>query len=172
MNLETFRLKLQQMLDDFSEYVESIGVNRQNIAADHVSYRCASNSEYEAIRSLFEFDSAFLYQSIIGKRRIAYIGLHEPLQTYFGDIHYLELSDQKVDNSQVSHCDHIELNPKNITFEELQKIFRDIGITLDENVNLNRTTFEFYTPSKFKVILNREPLVDKIYRDELILSRK
>ncbi|MFA6018455.1 MAG: VOC family protein [Patescibacteria group bacterium] len=78
--------------------------------ADHICYKCADSTEFEAIRKMFEFESAFIYQSIVSKRRIALIKFLVPIKTALGSIDLLELSDQKPDNSQTSGFDHIEMN--------------------------------------------------------------
>jgi predicted metalloenzyme YecM len=75
--------------------------------ADHICYKCESGASFEAIRTLFEDESEFIYQSIISQRRIAYIRFKNEVATALGSIRFLELSDQKPDNSQKEGFDHI-----------------------------------------------------------------
>jgi predicted metalloenzyme YecM len=63
--------------------------------ADHLCFKCGSSEEFEHLRGLFEGQCAFIYQSIISKRRIAIVKFLSPMTTVLGDIWYLELPDSK-----------------------------------------------------------------------------
>lgn len=80
-------------------------------APDHFCYRCRDGGEYEAIRARFEERSRFIYQSIISGRRIAVIGLADPVSTPLGDLRVLELSDRKPSGEDRSGYDHVEIYP-------------------------------------------------------------
>lgn len=89
------------------------------VGADHICYKCGSSDAFEAIRSLFEGESVFLYQSIISGHRIAYIKLTRGLPTALGPILFLELSDQKPDGSQWEGFDHVEVYPVSCSYDEM-----------------------------------------------------
>lgn len=107
--------KLQDYANDFSKYCKSKKIRTKGVKLDHICYKCESKEEYETLRSFFEIEDKFVYQSIISKRRISIIGFKKHIKSIFGDIKYLELSDQKPDKSQKSKVDHIEPIPDGIT---------------------------------------------------------
>lgn len=140
-----------------------------NIArADHICYKCSSSNVFETMRMMFEFRSAYIYQSIISKRRIAYIKIPRSLSTSLGDINFLELSDQKLDGSQTDRFDHIELYPIGISYEELvQKIVRG-GEVAEKVERPHHTTHDVKLDTGFLVRFEPDALVDKIKREEMI----
>jgi predicted metalloenzyme YecM len=138
------------------------------ISADHIGLKCSSTELYEKQRLLFEFNSRFVYQSIISKRRISIIGLMEGLPTVAGNLNFLELSDQKPDGTQKDIVDHLEIVPTSISYEVLVSIIREKGYTLKETIKPHHSTYDVVLPSGFVVKLSREMLVDKIKRDELL----
>lgn len=138
------------------------------VTADHIGLKCSSTEQYEMRRKVFEFDSRFMYQSIISKRRISIIGLSEGLSTMVGNLNYLELSDQKPDGTQKDVVDHLEIVPTSISYEELVSIITEKGYTLKETIKPHHSTYDVILPSGFVVKLSREMLVDKIKRDELL----
>lgn len=135
--------------------------------ADHICYKCSSAEEFEQLRALFEQQSTFIYQSIISQRRIAVIKFLHPLSTAWGEIWYLELSDQKPDGSQASGFDHIELYPAVGSVEELVASLEQQGVVLEKTVRPHHTTFDLTIGEGFKLRLEPEPLVEKIQRDEM-----
>lgn len=136
-------------------------------AADHLCYKCASAEEFEALRTLFESESAYLYQSIISRRRIAVIKFLVPVTTALGDIWFLELSDQKPDGSQVSEFDHVEIYPTAGTAESLAAALEAKGTTFEKVFRPHHTTFDAVIGGTFKVRLEPEPLIAKIAAEEL-----
>jgi predicted metalloenzyme YecM len=134
--------------------------------ADHVCFKCASSGEYEAIRRLFEPESVFVYQSIISKRRIAVIKFLRPLASVLGDIWFLELSDQKPDQSQVSGFDHVEIYPRQGSVERLATQLEATGVRFEKVVRPHHTTFDADIGEGFRVRLEEERLVEKISREE------
>lgn len=138
------------------------------VSADHIGLKCSSAEIYEKQRLVFEFNSRFVYQSIISKRRISIIGLLEGLPTVVGDLNFLELSDQKPDGTQKDVVDHLEIVPTSISYEELVSIITEKGYMLKETIKPHHSTYDVILPSGFVVKLSREMLVDKIKRDELL----
>ena len=138
------------------------------VVVDHIGLKCSSKEKYEALRSVFEGASRFIYQSIISSRRIAIIGLIETVPTEIGDLKYLELSDQKVDGSQGDGFDHIEIVPTTILYEELIEMLTEKGLQLKEAVRIHHTTHDIKLPSGFIIRLSREMLLEKIKREEVV----
>lgn len=136
--------------------------------ADHICFKCASSQEFEQMRAMFEGSSTFIYQSIISKRRIAIVKFAEPLKTKLGDIWFLELSDQKPDNSQTSGFDHIEIYPTNGSIDDLAADLAATGVTLEKIVRPHHTTYDGFIEGTFKIRLEAEALVDKIKAMEMV----
>jgi predicted metalloenzyme YecM len=135
--------------------------------ADHIGYKCVSSQEFEHIRHLFERPDVFIYQSFISGRRVAIIKLPSAIQTYFNDISYLELSDQKPDGSQESGFDHIEIYPAFSTVGDTIKLIEQSGIRFTPSGHAHHNTFDILLENGFKVRLEPEPLIKKIIRDEM-----
>jgi predicted metalloenzyme YecM len=171
MNKIQFRKILQDYLDELSTFCVENRILIKGVSLDHVCYKCSSNEEYENIRRMFEYEDIFVYQSIISKRRIAYIGLGESLQSIFGAVNYLELSDQKPDNSQESKCDHVEPLPININYKEMVELFEKHSLKTEISNKPHHQTYDIILPCGVKLKLSRCPLIDKIYEDELKIIR-
>lgn len=137
------------------------------VKADHIGLKCSTTEKYENQRRLFESDSIFIYQSVISKRRISIIGLNGGVKTIVGELRYVELSDQKPDNSQKDCVDHLEIVPVGISYEELVSDLQMNGVVVKEIIRPHHTTYDVVLPSGFIVKLSREMLVDKIKREEM-----
>lgn len=170
MTKDDFIAGLQNYLDAFGEFCTSRNIVLDNISLDHVCYKCESREEYEILRGLFELDDRFVYQSVISKRRIAYIGFVKPLTSVCGDVYYLELSDQKPDKSQVQGCDHIEPIPNGISYEEMLTRFSLPDLVVSESIKPHHVTHDIKLPNGVKLKLSEGRLVDKIYKDELVIK--
>lgn len=135
--------------------------------ADHICFKCGSSSSFEAIRSMFEKDSAFVYQSIISKRRIAIIKLPQGIETLLGEIVYLELSDQKPDGSQKDGFDHIEVYPLTLTYldmiEELRRKERIVEV-----IRPHHSTHDIEIGKGFLFRCTEGPLIEKIKKEEML----
>lgn len=158
--------KTGEILQEFNAFCVHHGLIGK-VQADHIGLRCSSRELFEYQRSLFEHDSTFMYQSIISKRRIAIIGLRNGLETIVGPLNYLELSDQKPDNSQQDRIDHLEIVPTTITYEELVAMLQDNGVDLKEVVRPHHTTYDIVLPSGFMVKLSQQMLLEKIKQEEM-----
>lgn len=136
------------------------------VKADHICIKCSTTEIFEKRREGYEFNSTFVYQSIISNRRISIIGLKDPIQTSIGDIKYLELSDQKEDRSQIDRIDHIEIVPTTISYDELVTLIKQKS-EVKETVRPHHTTHDIVLPSGFTIRLSKEMLIDKIKREEM-----
>lgn len=135
--------------------------------ADHICYKCGSTERFEAIRATLETESVFVYQSIISGRRIAIIRFREPVKTALGDIHVLELSDQKPDNSQVDGFDHIEIYPTHGSTDDLVDYLRGEHVVIDTVSRPHHTTHDTVLEIGFIVRVEDEPLLEKIRKSEM-----
>jgi predicted metalloenzyme YecM len=135
--------------------------------ADHICYKCGSAQSFEKIRALFESESAYIYQSIISKRRIAVIRFAQGIETTLGVINFLELSDQKPDGSQHEGFDHIEVYPTGISYEEMVKrLAATERVILEERPH--HTTHDVDMGEGFKFRCTRGLLVEKIKATEMV----
>ena len=150
-------------LNSFCEEHGLVGL----VQADHICIRCSSNDIYEKRRRDMEKESRFVYQSMIAGRRISVIGLADHLVTSIGDIRYLELADQKPDNSQIDRIDHIEIVPTTVSYTEVVARLTKDGVEMKETVRPHHTTHDITLPSGFSIRLSSEPLVEKIKREEM-----
>ena len=162
--------KLQNYLDEFGKFCSENSISINGIDIDHICYKCSSKEEYEMIRSFFEYDDIFIYQSIISKRRISIIRFLEPLNSICGDVHCLELSDQKPDGSQGSKVDHIEPVSKTISYEEMLARFSKLNLPVEENIKPHDSTHDMVLPNGIKLKFNNEPLISKIYKEEMTVK--
>lgn len=147
---------------------------------DHVGYKCSSHSEYKKIRGLFMSQqhhfAVWTYESYISNRKISYVRFKNPVTiiTMHGEIqiNYLEIQDQKPDNSQISGIDHVEILPKGkitqeLLIEKLQLFQYNVKLGGKEH----HVTYDFEIPylnnKNLLVKIPKEPLVEKIKRDEM-----
>lgn len=169
---QEFLGKLQDYLNRIDKYFESKNIYLpEHIFIDHICYKCSSKEEFEMIRSWFEFEDSFIYQAIISKRRIATICFKDMLKSKISLVCYLELSDQKPDNSQITKVDHIEITSNEFSCDELQQYFKDLGFDVKIDSKPHHTTYNFTTPDGLEIKLCNERLVDKIAREEIIKLR-
>lgn len=117
------------------------------VKTDHIGLKCSSKEVYELQRSFFEFESKFMYQSIISKRRISIVGLTQGLETSVGPLNYVELSDQKPDGSQKDVIDHLEVVPLTMSYEELINYVKSKKVTLKETIKPHHTTYDIILSS-------------------------
>ncbi len=162
--IENFLLESQEITEVFNKFI--LDNNLQEIVvADHICYKCGSNESFEDWRKVFETNSKSIYQAVISKRRIAIITFRDPIKSIAGEINYLELSDQKIDNSQVEGFDHIEFFPKNKNIDEVLKIFEEKNISYEKDVKPHITQY-IINVGEYNFRLAKEKVVDKIKREE------
>ena len=164
--LEDFYEEVKPLVSSFALFMEKYGL--KDIAKpDHLCYKCVSQEEYEQMKPLFDFESDYVYQSIISERRIAIVRLKKSIDTPFGPLGFLELSDQKKDGSQKSGFDHIEIYPVKGTYLELIQKIENQGAEIKKVVRPHHTTHDIEIESGFLIRLEEEPLEDKIKREEM-----
>jgi predicted metalloenzyme YecM len=164
--LETFIAQSGEIISSFNQFISTNNL-QDLVVADHICYKCGSKESFEEWRKMFEWDAKNIFQSIISKRRIAIVTFKEPILTAAGPIKYLELSDQKPDNSQMESFDHIEIISKNGNFDEMKNKILEKGIKLEINAKPHHTTYDLEI-GKFSTKLSQEFLVDKIKKEEFI----
>jgi len=162
--VEAFIRATEPCVNEFNRWAHNL---RFAAVADHLGYKCVSSHEFEHIRHLFERADSFMYQSFISGRRVAIIKLPFAVHTYFGDIWYLELSDQKPDGSQYGRFDHIEIYPAFFTMENMVELVKRNGIYFTPSNHAHHNTFDVLLEHGLKVRLEPEPLIKKIIRDEM-----
>lgn len=166
ITLEEFTKQAQEKIQFFNEWALKNQLSGK-IIPDHFGYKCSSSEEFEQMRKLLEHESAFIYQSIISKRRIAIIKLINPLETNYGPLFFLELSDQKPDNSQRSGFDHLEFFPKTGSEQDLIKYLEGKNIQVKKVERPHHTTHDISLGESFIVRIEACSLIEKIVRQEV-----
>ncbi|XKT75337.1 MAG: VOC family protein [Patescibacteria group bacterium UBA2103] len=164
--LEHFYKDAEELISVFDAFVEQSNVKDMALP-DHICFKCGDTETFENIRSLLEKDAAFLHQANISGRRIAMVKLTKPFVTSLGEITVLELSDQKQNNSQTTTFDHIEIYPKDISFDVLVKKIEASGAPLRKVERPHHTTYDIQIGDTYNVKLTEEPIFEKIKRDEM-----
>jgi len=167
-DLEDFHYLARQFIHAFNAFVRPCQL--KGLAwADHICYKCDSARTFEEMRALFESEkvSEFIYQSNIAGRRIACVQLRMAIRTALGPIRLLELSDKKPRKEERSHFDHIEVYPKGISYASMVNRVEKAGIILKKDARPHHTTLDALIDAHFKLRLTREPLMNKIIRDEI-----
>lgn len=121
---------------------------------------------FERIRKLFECASKYIYQSIISNRKIAIVRFEEGISTTLGMINYLELSDQKPDNSQKEGFDHIEAYPKEWSYEDMVHQFEKTETAIKVE-RPHHTTHDIDIGEGFLFRCTQGPLIEKIKSVEM-----
>jgi predicted metalloenzyme YecM len=164
--IEDFTNGIQPYIDNINTFAEKHQLTNA-AKVDHFGYKCASTESFERMRSMFEQQSEFIYQSIISARRIAYIKLTQPIPTALGDISFIELQDQKPDGSQKEKYDHVEVYPVGQSYDQM---VHAIG-TLDTVIEVKRphhSTHNIDLGDGFSFSCTHGPLLDKIKETEML----
>jgi predicted metalloenzyme YecM len=132
--------------------------------ADHLCYKCGSTDSFDIICSFLEQENELVDESFISDRRIAYIKLTQGIKSFIGDINFIEVADQKPDNSQREGFDHVEAFPLKQSYESMLNEF--IGSEeVIEKVGPHHTTHEISLGGGFAFVCTQEPHIDKILRE-------
>ncbi len=166
MTLEEFTKQVQKKIQIFNDWALENQLFGK-ITPDHFGYKCSSSEEFEQMRKLLEHNSAFIYQSIISKRRIAIIKLKDPIKTNFGHLFFFELSDQKPDGSQRSGFDHLEFFPKDGSEQDLIKYLEIKNIQIKKVERPHHTTHDIALSDNFIVRIESRSLIEKIIGEEI-----
>lgn len=110
-------VRARPLLTSFREWAQAHLelTNHVRPYVDHFSYKCREVREYDELRGRFEeytdgwSGCRFFHQTIISGRRVAVIGLVDPIETPFGPLKYLELSEPKPMSADRGGFDHIEI---------------------------------------------------------------
>ena len=167
--IDEFHRGAQGIVATFNTFAQANGLQGK-AKADHICYKCVSHATFERLRTMFESSSAFVYQSLISQRRIAYVKLTIPIETDLGPIYFVELSDQKPDNSQSNAFDHVEIFPSDGDYEALIEDLSDQGVELMKVERPHHTSYDIALPNGFEIKVAIEPLVQKITREEMNIS--
>ncbi len=164
--IDEFYLQSQKYVDLFNVFAkkhELIGLTK----ADHICYKCGSPTSFESLRTIFENNSEYIYQSLISKRRISIIKLKQSISTLLGEIHFVELSDQKPDQSQSDGFDHIEVYGTSISYDELVTTLAKTEKVIKVQ-RPHHTTHDVKINEHFLFRCTQEPLITKIKHEEMI----
>ena len=134
---------------------------------DHIGYKCDSARSFEDRRRSLEAQSEYFHQAFISGRRIAYLRLRRGLGTQLGMVNFVELADQKPDGSQTDGFDHAEIYPLLGTYDELVAKLERAGERVHKVERPHHTTHDITLPSGFLIRLCKEPLIEKIKREEM-----
>ncbi len=137
------------------------------LRADHIGFKCASTESFERRKAFFEFNSRWMYQSIISGRRIAIVGLAQCIETYLGPVNILELSDVKLKNPTREGFDHLEAYPVSFSYGSTILELQNSGMEIKRVVRPHHTTHDINIDGSFILRLTEEPLLQKIKRTEM-----
>ena len=165
MSIEEFYKGAGSYIAQFNAFAEKhalVGIT----GADHLCYKCGSVESFKEMREMFEWTSEYTHQAIISGRRIAYIKLKKPIETVLGPIWFIELSDQKQDNSQVDSYDHIEVFATGISYDEMVDKLEQTE-TVTKTVRPHHTTHDIDMGDGFLFRCTQGPLIEKIKHEEM-----
>lgn len=152
-------------LDNFCE-VNGIG---DLVTPELVCITCSTKEVYEARKAYYEFDNRFIYQAPVSGRRIAIIGLTEPVSTSVGNIGILEIIDQKPDNSQTDRLIHVGIVPVGVSYDELLAKLKENGANLqDASRPDGYTACDVVLPTTFSIRIQKESLLERVKREEVV----
>jgi predicted metalloenzyme YecM len=164
MTVEEFYKHTSPIITELNAFAQKHSLTGR-AKADHVCYKCGTRESFEKLRTMFERESDYIYQSIISDRPIAIVRMKRGIETMLGTIYYLELSDQKKDNSQKERFDHIEVYPVGWGYDamvqELQK-----GEVVKEVKRPHHSTHDI-TMGQFLFRMTHGPLIEKIQQEEM-----
>lgn len=165
--LEIFYKEGDRLTQQFNAFIEENNLHAQTLP-DHICFKCGNTELFEQLRALLETEAKFVHQAIISGRRIAMIKLSRGFQTCLGEITVLELSDQKPSNSQVTGFDHIEIYPQESSFDDFVQMIELTGAQMNKVERPHHTTYDIPLGEKYNVKLTREPIFEKIKREEMV----
>jgi predicted metalloenzyme YecM len=163
--IEEFYRNSEEIVTIFNAFVAKHSLAGR-AAADHICYKCDSRESFETIRQMLENESEYIYQSIISKRRIAIVRLKRGIETSLGTINFLELSDQKLDNSQTDGFDHIEVYALLRTYHEMveELAVSEVVVKVERP---HHTTHDIDMGEGFIFRCTEGPLIEKIKETEI-----
>ncbi|TSC84701.1 MAG: hypothetical protein G01um101413_85 [Parcubacteria group bacterium Gr01-1014_13] len=163
--LDEFYIEAEKSMRSFNDFANKYDLQGKT-RADHICYKCESKESFDFIRTLLESTSEYIYQSIISGRRIAYIKLKRGINTALGEINFLELSDQKPDNSQKNGFDHVEVFPTSLTYHAMIAIL-EWSESVIKVERPHHTTHDIKLDDGFIFRCTHGPLIEKIKTEML-----
>lgn len=164
-SLSDFYTNAEKYITVFNQFAEKHSL-LDITQADHICYKCDSHESFVRTRALFEPASEYIFQSIISERRIAYIKLKQGIETALGTIYFLELSDQKPDNTQQEKFDHIEVFPTSISYNDLVTRL-EMSEQVVKVARPHHTTHDVVLKENFIFRCTEGPLIEKIKYTEI-----
>ena len=164
--IEDFYRESEKFVRLFNSFVTKHSLVGQ-AQADHLCYKCGSKESFESMREMFENESKYVYQSIISKRRIAIIRFKKGIETSLGVINFLELSDQKPDNSQHDSFHHIEVYAAGQSYDDMVKGF-EVSEKVIKIERPHHTTHDIDIGNGFLFRCTQVPLIEKIKESEMV----
>jgi hypothetical protein len=138
----------------------------ERIRADHVCYRCDSSTLYDHVRRLFEMESRFIYQSLLGGRRVAYISTLRSFETEAGPLRFLQLTDARPQHCDKAQFHHVEAYPTDGNYDLLiSELGTRVNMTLDRRDH--HVTHDVVLDGGLILRLTRWPFLERIKVDEL-----
>jgi predicted metalloenzyme YecM len=165
MTIDEFYAGAEPYVTKFNTFAETHGLVGKT-APDHLCFKCGSHESFEAMRAMFEQAGKYIYQAFISGRRITYVKLKQPISTVLGDIWFIELSDQKPDNSQKDSYDHIEVYGTQMTYEEMVAHLEESGAPVVKVERPHHTTHNIDI-GNFTFSCTQGPLIEKIKNEEM-----
>lgn len=164
-NIQDFFTQSRPFVELFNAFAKKHSLPG-NAKADHICYKCDSRESFEKLHTLFEYESEYMYQSIISKRPIAIIKFKTPIETDLGPIWYLELSDQKPDASQKDGFDHIEVYATSGSYDDMVTKLK-ASENVIEVIRPHHSTHDIDIGSGFLFRCTQGPLIEKIKSEEM-----
>ena len=158
--IKEFYTEAEQSVRSFNRFVAKHNLQGKT-KADHICYKCDSAEYFDSVRALLESESDYIYQANISGRRISYIKLKRSVHTALGEINFLELSDQKPDNSQKNGFDNIEVFPTAMTYNEMVEMLEE-SETVIKVERPHHTTHDIKIEDGFIFRCTHAPLIEKI----------
>ncbi len=143
--------------------------------ADHLCYKCGTNEEYQALRTMLQGASEFLYESKIPRdgsgRPISIIRLLHPFPTRLGEISDIELAAPKPNEVGKARgkFDHIEFYPtaEGDTALDLSLHLEELGMEFTRSGNDHHPTYDSFIASGLKIRIENGPLVETVIIREM-----
>lgn len=166
---EVFAELSRPFVEACCQFAKRHGV-QDRVVLDHICFKCASSADFESMRSLLERrpPSAYLYQTYLAGRRVAYIGLLAGLPTSLGGaLKCVELADKKPGATEQSGFHHVEIYPVGISRHALVVLLQQAGVNITLKERPHHTTYDIALPDGFLIRITDVPLIRKIAEREL-----
>jgi hypothetical protein len=164
---KTLRELSMPLVSQLNSFCEDNGLTGL-VEADFICMKCSDSEVYEARKADMESKIEYSFETTTSGRRTSLMKLKDAIPTIVGSIEYLELQDQKPDNSQDDRISCIAIVPVTLSYEEVRNQMEEKGLPVIEIARPHYTSSDIKLPSGFTVRLGQEFLVDKVKREEMI----